>query len=276
MAEALSSLRHVVLTTSEKGAILSTIAIACLVLGALVAGTAIGLFVRHRVSDDMLDQRAADVIKMAAAFIATLSALVLSLLITTAKTSFDEKIGQVKQLTASAILLDQMLAQYGPDATDVRRLGRQNFNVMVDRIWREHLSRQDKPSPFEVSQNAETFLQEVYSLAPRNELQRALKERIVEAVRDLAKTRLALFVQSGSTISAPFLFILVFWLTMLFAVFGLLNRINLLVGATLFFCALSVSASIFLIVDFDRAFEGTIRIPSAPLRNALPPLNSQP
>jgi hypothetical protein len=208
---------------------------------------------------------------MAAAFIATLSALVLGLLIATAKSSFDGKISQVKQLVADVILLDELLAQYGPETTNVRQIGRRNFNLMVDRIWKEHKSA--NPGSFEMTREAQEFLKEIYSLTPGNDLQRSLKTRINDAVKDLAQTRLALFVQSGSTISTPFIMILIFWLTIMFGIFGLLARIKALVGVILLICALSVSAAIFLIVDFDRAFEGVIRIPSAPLRNALPPLN---
>ena len=250
---------------------MSTITISGLVLAFIIGGTLFGAFIRFRLAEAQLDGDAKDVIKMAAAFIATLTALVLGLLIATAKSSFDTKIAQVKQLAAGVILLDELLAQYGPETINARQIGRRNFNLMVDRIWHEHKS--ENSSPFEMNREAQMFLKEVYSLTPENDFQRSLKTRIAEALKDLAQTRLSLFVQSGSTISTPFLMILTFWLTIIFAIFGLLTRINVLVGATLLICALSVSASIFLIVDFDRAFEGVIKIPSAPLRNALPPLN---
>jgi hypothetical protein len=67
----------------------------------------------------------------------------------------------------------------------------------------------------------------------------------------------------------PFLVVLVFWLTVLFVSFGLFAPPNATVIATLFVCALSVSAAIFLILELDQPFEGLIRFSSAPLRNAL-------
>ena len=249
---------------------MNTPSISAIALVFILCGALLGAVVRSRLSERQLDADAKEVIKLAAAFVATLSALVLGLLIATAKSSFDTKIAQVKTLAADVILLDELLAQYGPETIKARQIGRRNFELMIDRIWHEHEA--SSPKPFEMNREAQAFLQEVYSLAPQNDLQRSLKTRIVETLKDLAQARLALFVQSGSTISAPFLMILTFWLTIPFAIFGLLTRINVLVGVTLLICALSVSTSIFLILDFDRAFEGIIKIPSAPLRNALPPM----
>src|ERR1044071_9340670 len=112
---------------------------------------------------------------MSAAFIATLSALVLGLLIATAKSSFDSKIGQVKQLAADVIMLDELFAQYGPETSKARKMGRRNFELMIDEIWHEHES--ENQTPFELNREAQAFLQEVYLLAPQNDLQRSLKTR---------------------------------------------------------------------------------------------------
>ena len=78
-----------------------------------------------------------------------------------------------------------------------------------------------------------------------------------------------MFEQSGSAISTPFLVVVVFWLTIIFASFGLFAPSNTTVVATLFICALSVSGAIFLILEMDKPFEGLIQISSAPLRAAL-------
>jgi len=81
--------------------------------------------------------------------------------------------------------------------------------------------------------------------------------------------RWLMFEQRGSSISLPFLVIVVFWLTIIFISFGLFAPANATVIATLFVCALSVSGSIFLILEMDRPFAGLIQVPSTPLHNAL-------
>jgi len=63
--------------------------------------------------------------------------------------------------------------------------------------------------------------------------------------------------------------VLVFWLSLIFASFGLFAPRNATVIVTLFVCALSVSGAIFLILELDRSFEGLLQISSAPLRDAL-------
>ena len=78
-----------------------------------------------------------------------------------------------------------------------------------------------------------------------------------------------MFEQRSSRIPRLFLVILLFWVTIIFISFGLFARPNATIIASLFVCALSVSAAIFLILDLDRPFEGLIQISSAPLRDAL-------
>ena len=86
---------------------------------------------------------------------------------------------------------------------------------------------------------------------------------------DLGKMRWLMFEQGSTSISLPLLAVLVFWLAIVFTSFGLFAPTNPTVIATLFFCALSVSAAIFLILEMYTPFEGLIQISSAPLRNAL-------
>ncbi len=62
---------------------------------------------------------------------------------------------------------------------------------------------------------------------------------------------------------------LVFWLCIIFASFGLYAPGNLTVVATLGVCALSVAGAIFLILELALRFTGIIRVPSASLRGAL-------
>jgi nitric oxide reductase large subunit len=75
--------------------------------------------------------------------------------------------------------------------------------------------------------------------------------------------------RTGSSIPKVVLAVLIFWLAIIFVSFGLFAPPNLTVVATLFVCVLSVSGAIFLILELDRPFDGLIRIPSTPLRDAL-------
>ena len=255
-----------------KAGAVHTAVISLIALALIVAGALVGAFARTFLTEQHLNSDTKDVIKMSVGLIATMSALVLGLLIATGKTSFDARVTQVRQIAANVLLLDQTLLQYGKEATNARVVLRQTFGLMVDHIWNENNSAARGPSPFQMTGAADTFIQSLVNLPAATDFQRALKTEVVAIANDVAKDRLSLFVQGRDTISMPFLIILVFWLTVIFGIFGLLTRPNLLVAVIVLLCAVSVSGSIFLILDLNRPFDGMMRIPSAQVRSALPPL----
>jgi hypothetical protein len=112
------------------------------------------------------------------------------------------------------------------------------------------------------------------NLSPNNDMQRSLQSRAIQAFTEGAQTRLLLFAQAGGSIPVPFLIILVFWLSAIFASFTLFARVNLVVMASLLICALSFAGAIFLVLELDNPFTGLMGISSATLRGALSPLNS--
>jgi hypothetical protein len=90
--------------------------ISLIVFAVIFGGALLGVVVRPLLSEGHLRPDSKDVVKMATGLIGTLAALVLGLLIASAKTSFDQKVNQVRQLTATVIVLDDLLAQYGPES----------------------------------------------------------------------------------------------------------------------------------------------------------------
>src|SRR5262249_15588493 len=155
--------------------------------------------------------------------IGTIAALVLGLLIASAKTAYDARVTQFKQFTANVVLMDLLLEQYGPDVQDLRGNLRVAVPIMLDRITNE--GRSGKPVPFETTSEGQAFVSRIQALKPGTEVQHLLQTRIVNAAVQLAQSRLALFTQAHDTIPTPFLAILVFWLAIIFfASFGLFVR----------------------------------------------------
>jgi len=110
----------------------------------------------------------------------------------------------------------------------------------------------------------------IQSLAPQTELQRSLQSQALTLATSLGQSRWLMVAQSTqSPIPIPFLVVLVFWLCIIFASFGLFAPGNLTVVATLGVCALSVAGAIFLILELAMPLAGVIRVSSAPLRGAL-------
>jgi hypothetical protein len=249
--------------------------ISLVVFVAIFGGALLGAAVRPLLSERHLQPDSKDVVKIATGLICTLAALVLGLLIASAKTSFDQKVSQVRQLTATIIIvLDDLLGQYGPEAASVRTRLRQSIPPLANRIWHEQERTTGNPVQFKPSAQSSAFEEELERLTPSNDAQRSLQSHAIQAFTEGAQTRLLLFAQAGGSIPTPFLIILVFWLSAIFVSFTLFARVNLVVLASLLICALSFAGAIFLVLELDNPFTGLMGISSETLRSALPPLNS--
>jgi hypothetical protein len=236
----------------------------------MMGGIFLGAALRRTLPKHHLSKDSQDVIRLGVGLIATIAALVLGLLIAAAKSSFDTQSSQVKQITADVILIDNLLAQYGPEARPVREAMRDAIGPFADRLWRE--KEASTASRFESNGAAEKVYIAIQSLSPQNELQRSLQSRAAQISTDLAQTRLLLFVESDNLIPAPFIAILAFWLVIIFASFSLFSPLNTTVLICLSLFALSASCAIFLILELSRPFTGLMMVSSAPLRQALGPI----
>jgi hypothetical protein len=252
---------------------MNALLISLIVFAVIFGGALLGVVVRPLLSESHLQPDSKDVVKIATGLIGTLAALVLGLLIASAKTSFDQKVNQVRQLTATVIVLDDLLAQYGPEAAPLRTRLRQSIPPLADRIWHEQKSSTG-PVHFESSAQSSAFENELQGLTPNNDMQRSLQSRTIQAFTEGAQTRLLLFAQAGGSIPVPFLIILVFWLSAIFVSLTLFARANLVVMASLLICALSFAGAIFLVLELDDPFTGLMGISSTMLRSALSPLSS--
>src|SRR5262249_2652598 len=251
---------------------MSSLAISLIVCAVVFGGAFVGAFLRSRLPHHHLAEGAKDVVRLGTGLIATISALVLGLLIGSASTSFQTQSGQVTHVTANLILLDQLLVQYGPDARPVRERLRRAVEPLIERIWSENRSSAGMQSSFAASSEAETAFAEILALPAQTETQRTLKARAIDVTNDLARTRLLLFERGSDPIPTPFLAVLVFWLAMIFASFSLFSRLNSTLIVMLFVFALSASGAIFLILELSQPFAGLMQISSEPLRRALAPL----
>jgi hypothetical protein len=254
-------------------AIVNSILVSSIVFAVIMMGVMLGALLRNSLPGHHLADDSKDAIRLGTGLVGTIAALVLGLLIASAKNSFDTQSSRVTQTTTLIVLLDQILVQYGPETREMRGLLRTAIGPLVDRIWRENSSEAANKAPFSASAGAEAAFAKILALSPQNDVQRALKDRAVQISTDLAQTRLSLFEQADNSIPMPFLVVLIFWLTIIFAGFSLFSRLNPTVIAALVVFALSASGAIFLILELSQPFSGLMQISSTPLRNALAPLS---
>lgn len=245
---------------------MSSIGLSSLALGCILAGILLG----GLLPGDKLSADAKEVIRLSTGLIGTIAALVLGLLIASAKSSYDTQSGQIRQITANIVLLDLILSQYGPETAEARRALRKNTDVIVKQIWES--DKRASAEPFRVNAEGLDLYQRAQGLNPATDAQRNLQSRAIQLITDTAQARLLLFTQAQRPIPIPFLAILIFWLTMIFASFSLFARPSPLVIGTLTLFALSATGAIYLILELGQPFTGLLMIPSDPMRHALPPL----
>jgi Protein of unknown function (DUF4239) len=243
--------------------VLVAVLVFVLVFGGALAGLAAGRWL----PEHHQDAETRDAVKLVMGLIATVSALVLSLLIASAHNSYNKQENEVQQLGAHIAQLNQVLASYGPEADGVRAQLRRLGETELVRIWR-HAAPTSTLAPANLGHGEEIY-QKLAALTPKDEAQRFAQTRALQLATTMDGTRRLLYEQAGGSLSWPFFVVLVFWLVTLFIGFSLYARRNATAIAAFFVGALTVAGAIFLILDLYRPYSGLMQISSAPIRNAL-------
>jgi hypothetical protein len=254
---------------------MSALAIGGIVFVCVFGSALLGMSVSAALPKHHLNSESKDVIKVAMATIATLAALVVGLLIGSAKSSFDSKDSELKSAAAHTVLLDRTMAEYGSETADARRLLRRIVAMKLQRIWPEDSKGNVDADAIRAGSGVEEIQRALLGLAPQNDAQRWLRSNALQLSQNIAEARWLVVEQGGGSIQWPFLAILVFWLAAILASFGLFAPVNGSVITALFVCALSMAGAIYLIVEMDEAYSVIIKLSSAPLHTALDQLGRQ-
>jgi hypothetical protein len=228
--------------------IVSIIVFTCTFGGALL-----GMWLRTALPKHHLDAESRDTVKVGVGLIATMTALVLGLVTASAKSSFDAVSTAVKQTASEILALDRILARYGSEAGEIRTGLQREIGVRIASIWPPDASR---PASLQVlragvGSDAEGLADAIRGLTPRDDAQRALQSRALDLAEALLQARWLVLAGTETSVPVPFLMVLLFWLTLTFASFGLFAPRNAMVLVVLFVCALSVGSAIFLVLyDF--------------------------
>lgn len=245
-------------------ATIGVISTACVFGGALI-----GLGLQRLLPKHHLSKESQDVVKLGAAVVATVTALVLGLLISSAKSSFDATNTRITQTSATVIMLDRMLAEYGPEAKSVREHLRQSVEMTMHKIWPEERTSVSAVAAIERGGGIEALQAELRQLAPQTDAQRKLLAQAQQLASDVSQSRWMLIEEAQNELPNTLLLMLVLWLTILFLSFGLFAPRNTTVVVALFICACTMAAAIFLILEMNQPLGGFIKVSSAPMRKAL-------
>jgi hypothetical protein len=238
-------------------------------VGSIFGGAILGLFLNGLLPERHLRDNSRDTVKVVAGMIATLAALVLGLLISSAKSTFDGIDTAITQSGARIILLDRALANYGLETKEVREQLRNTVVTGIEMFWPSEKAQGSGLAGFERTNAMEVLQAKVRALTPATDIQRQMHSKADQLVGEMLEARWLLIAQAQRTLPVTFLVVLLFWLIMLHISFGLLAPRNATVVTLLFISALSVSGAIFIILEMSHPLKGMIKVSSAPLRKAL-------
>jgi len=248
-------------------AAVNSAATALIVTVTLVVAYVLGRWLRPLLSADHLSADSKDAVKFAMGLVATMAALLLGLLVSSAKSNYDATRSQVIEMSAKVAFLDRVLSLYGPETHGARRALR---DVVVDatrRIWPKDAATVADLGPN--VQAGDAFFEEMQALEPKNDGQRALKTQAMSLAVELGELRVLLQAQSIPSVSTTMLVVVVCWLVVIFFASSLLAPPNAMTGLALVAAAGSVAGALFLILELDAPFAGMLHVPSAPLLAAL-------
>lgn len=229
-------------------------------------GALLGMFLRTVLPKHHLDSETKDVVKLGMGLVGTMAALILGLLVTSAKSAYDTQATELTQASANALMLDRILSHYGPETGEARQTLKNLVAGAIDKMS----SAGRRGSTAEPSHHGhESLYEQIHSLSPKDEAQRSLKSEALVLALSLGQTRSLMYEQQEIAPSKPLVFVMIFWLAIVFLSWGLFAPNHATVVATFFIAALAVSVAIFLILEMYTPFRGLIRISSAPLRAAL-------
>jgi hypothetical protein len=245
---------------------ISVIALAC-----ILGGLFLGMFLRYELPERYFSKESEAIIGLGMALIATLTALVLALLVESAKNSYDTQYERINLTAASFLQLDRVMAEFGPEAGSARVTLRGFLETTIVDIWPSgDSSTNEQRFNFPASTTkVGNFAALIRHLQPHDDFLRELFKENIEIASDSGHTRALLLAHNGETIPGAFLVVLMFWLALLFASFGMFAPFNPAVVGFMVLSAVSVAGAIYLILQMDQAFEGLIQISNTPLRNVL-------
>ena len=243
--------------------------IGLIVFATILAGAFAGWVLRQRLPEHHLAEETKSLVSVSMAVVATFSALVLGLLISNANASFSALGGEVTALSAQILRLDQILRRYGPETDPARETLRQYAELKTSDLFPDdHPAHVDlvAPSTYKLLQQLEDSL---LALKPANGRDQWWLGQAMTLAAKIGDTRWLLAQQVGQGTPKAFVALLVFWLTLLFASFGLFAPPNVTSAVTLTLCALAVAGAVGMILELEQGFGRLVHISPQPMYQAV-------
>ncbi len=186
-------------------------------LGVVFGGALFGLWLQKVLPDQHLSTDTKDVVRLATALVATISALILSLLVSSANSSFDRFDDELTQNAARVVMLDRTLAEYGPQANDIRALLKSRFARTMELLYSATMVANNlADGSWGAITQEENIDSRIFALAPDGPVQQGLQARAVELNGEINMTNALIHAQREDSMPRALLIVLGAWLTLIF------------------------------------------------------------
>jgi hypothetical protein len=243
-----------------------SIQISIVVFVLLFGGALVGIRFDPFPVDDRLKTLTRANVQTVVGVLTSMFALLLSLQLSSGKTAFDVQEQDVTIMAAKIVMLDRVLAHYGPETRDAREALRQTVIGLLNKVWP---NEQTQASTWVPGTEQENVYDMIEALSPKDQLQISAKTMALNMAVDLGQMRWKSVARIRSSTSVPLMMVEITWATIIFISFGLLAPRNAIVIISLGICAAAVAGGFFLIAEMNTPFSGLIHASSTPMREAL-------
>jgi len=200
---------------------------------------------------------------------ATLAALVLGFMVTSARATFDRANDDIIGVSTSILLLDRALSGYGPETTPIRTDLRQFLARATERVSPDGEMKKVVFRLPHTSLSLITQLQGAILALPSDTATKWwFQHRALDITTELAKQRILASEHEKTSEPTPLLIVVTAWIVLIFVGMGTFAMHNPSVRLVLFCAALAFSGSIFLIMELEAPYTGMLRASGAPLLQA--------
>lgn len=249
------------------------------VVVALVGASALGMALHGRLGEPRKTHETANHLRLVVSILAILAAIVLGLLLSSAKASHDAFDTRLRALSGSIVEIDRRLRQYGEETAPIRANLRAYLAGAIADAWRDERRPDgayptfgDAPEgvePAALGDLLDGVDDAVRKLEPSDPFHAGLANLLEAQMTELLRQRRLAIETAPETISLPLLAAMTLWLAIVFGVLGLTAPRNVVVYGTILLCALSFASAIAFVLDLDRPLTGLLRVSSEPALEAL-------
>jgi len=242
--------------------------VAIIVFISLMSTSLMGMWVTSRLNEAWLDGVSRDHFKSVRNLIGSLVAIGLGFMLITAKQNYDKKVDEIRLEAAKITLLYRVLDLYGAQADLARQKIINAVQGQVNLLQQATIEKIDQKQAFKKAK-MESFRENILSLPDKDKNQSWVKTTALGLTQDITGLRWKIYNDIDPNLPVE---LLVFFLFMLLAIFfnmGLVSHFHWLAIIGLLCSSASIAAAFFLIIEFDRPYQGFLSVPLKPLENTL-------